>query len=408
MRRVLLLNNVPTPYFDPLFERVGRESGWELTVCYSSSWNQAVGWEENSRAESKAHRTIILDRRRPGLRARFGSWVAAAAALIEILLRERPDYLICYGYTLLPQMSALLWAIATRTPFAIIGDANYYTDVSAGLKRALKRLWLRGITRRAAALIAVGAAGRLFWESYGARAGQLFESPFAVDNEFFTRDREGRIRAAQSLREQWRLAEKTVFLYVGRLVRRKNVHLVIRAIRELPDENLALVIAGAGEERAALESLAEGDPRIVFAGIIAPQDLPALYTAADALVLVADQEPWGLVVNEAMASGLAILAHRHCGAAVDLVDETNGARIHQFDVEEIKAAIRSMASDRKRLCAMQDCSGQKIKKRTLERAACGIIRAVEESAPPPAPKPCLNGRLSSRPGPRHGIERIEK
>ncbi|MDX2034597.1 MAG: glycosyltransferase [Blastocatellia bacterium] len=408
MRRVLLLNNVPTPYFDPLFERLGREAGWELTVCYSALWNQAVGWEENSRAESRAHRTIVLDRRRPGLRARFGSWTAAAVALIEILLRERPDYLICYGYTLLPQMSALLWAIVTRTPFAMIGDANYYCEGSTGVKRVLKGLWLRGIARRAAALIAVGAAGRLFWESHGARAEQLFESPFAVDNEFFSREPEGRRAAAQSLRERWGLAGKTVFLFVGRLVRRKNVHLVIRAIRDLPDADLALVIAGGGEERAALESLAEADPRIVFAGIVAPPDLPALYTAADVLVLVAEQEPWGLVVNEAMASGLAVLAHRHCGAAVDLVDETNGARVHQFEVDEIKAAIRSIASDRERLRGMQDCSGQKIKKWTLERAACGIIRAVEESAPPPEPAPRLNGPSRPRPGSRHEIERREK
>ncbi|MFN0088097.1 MAG: glycosyltransferase family 4 protein [Blastocatellia bacterium] len=408
MRRVLLLNNVPTPYFDPLFELVGRESGWELTVCYSSAWNRAVGWEEKARDESGAHRTIILDRRRPRLRARFGSWAAAAAALVELLRRERPDYLICYGYTLLPQMSALLWAIATGTPFAVIGDANYYTDGAAGLKRALKRRWLRWITRRAAALIAVGAAARLFWESYGARADQLFESPFAVDNEFFIRDREGRMRAAEALRDRWQLAGKTVFLYVGRLVRRKNAHLVIRALRELPEPNLALVIAGAGEERAALESLAGGDPRIVFAGIIAPRDLPALYTAADALVLVADQEPWGLVINEAMASGLAVLAHRHCGAAVDLVDETNGAKIDQFDVGEIKAALRSMASDRDRLRRLQEGSRQKIKKWTLERAACGIIRAVEESAAPPQPEPRPSGRLNPRPGSRHEIERIEK
>ena len=148
MRRVLLLNNVPAPYFDPLFERVGREAGWELTVCYASSWNRAVGWEEAPQSETTAHRTILLDRRQPWLRARCGSWTAAAVALLGLLVRERPDYLLCYGYTLLPQTTALLWAIATRTPFAIAGDANYHCEVSTGVKRALKRAWLGWLARQ--------------------------------------------------------------------------------------------------------------------------------------------------------------------------------------------------------------------------------------------------------------------
>ena len=185
MRRVLLLNNVPAPYFDPLFERIGRESGWRLTVCYSSDWNKDVGWGKNVRAEEDAHRTIILDRRNPWLKSKLGSSLAAAIALANNLIAERPDYLICYGYTLAPQMTALLWAMATGTPFAVIGDANYNTDIAKGLKRLAKRFWLRALTKRAAALIAVGAANRAFWESYRARPEQLYETRFAVDNEFF-------------------------------------------------------------------------------------------------------------------------------------------------------------------------------------------------------------------------------
>ncbi len=400
MRRVLLLNNVPAPYFDPLFERVGREAGWELTVCYASSWNRAVGWEEAPQSETTAHRTILLDRRQPWLRARCGSWTAAAVALLGLLVRERPDYLLCYGYTLLPQTTALLWAIATRTPFAIAGDANYHCEVSTGVKRALKRAWLGWLARRAAALIVVGAAGRRFWEACGARPAQLFESPFAVDNAFYARARGG--PEARALREKWGLAGKTVFLYVGRLVRRKNVHLAVEALRGLPEPGAALVIAGAGEERATLEALAAGDPRIVFAGIVAPADLPALYAAADVLVLVAEQEPWGLVVNEAMAAGLAVVAHRHCGAAVDLVDAENGVKINHFDVDEIRDAFRRLAADPPELRRLQESSLQKIKKWTLDRAACGIIRAVEESAPPPKA-----ASRSDRPD-RHEIESVEK
>jgi len=380
MKRVVLLNNVPAPYFDPLFEKLGGESGWQLTVCYSSSWNEDVGWFEKSLAENAAHRTIILDRQNPRLRSKLGSSAAAAVALAKILIGERPDYLICYGYTLAPQMTALLWAMMTATPFALIGDANYFSDAAVGMKRLVKSVWLRWLARRAAALIAVGTASRRFWEAYGGKAEKIFEARFAVDNDFFARECEKRKEEAARLRSRLGLAGKTVFLFVGRLVGRKNVDLIVRAARQLNDDRQAVVIAGSGEEKNALEELAGGDPRIIFAGNVRPDDLPDYYAMSDVLVLPAAREPWGLVINEAMASGLAIIAHRHCGAAVDLVSPDNGVALETFSVEELSEAMRLMANDRSVLDSMKARSLNKIKAWSIDAAASGIIRAVDRTA----------------------------
>lgn len=380
MMRVLLLNNVPAPYFDPLFERVGRESAWELTVCYASNWNQAVGWKAETVTQSDAHRTIILDRQKPWLNARLGSSVAASAALVEILRREQPDYLLIYGYTLLPQMTALLWAMATKTPFAVAGDANIYTDVVTGLKRFVKGGWLRQVVRRAAALLSVGTANRLFWSAYGARAEQIFDARFAVNNDFFAQASAGRKNDAETLRGKLGLTNKVVFLFVGRLVKRKNVDLIIRAAQQLNDERIAVVIAGSGDELEPLEALAAGDPRVIFAGNVAQTELPMFYALADALILPASQEPWGLVVNEAMACGLAIIAHRHCGAAVDLVGADNGAVLNSFSADELAEAIRRIASDDALRHSMQQRSREKIQAWSIESAASGIIHAVKTAA----------------------------
>jgi len=391
MRRVLLLNNVPAPYFDPLFEKIGAESGWLLTVCYSSDWNKDVGWREKSLAGSSSHRTIILDRQNPALKSRFGSSFAAAVALLKVFMSEKPDYLICYGYTLAPQMTALLWAMMTATPFALIGDANYFNDTASGMKRLIKTAWLRLLAARAAAMIAVGVANRRFWESYatgGAGKGKIFDARFAIDNDFFANECEKRKDGAMRLRAQWGLTGRTVFLFVGRLVRRKNVDLIIRAARILNDDGVAVVIAGSGEEREALEKLAGDVPlllpplltKIIFAGNVSPDETPLYYALSDALVLPASQEPWGLVINEAMASGLAVIAHRHCGAAVDLVEADNGAALETFTVEELSGAMRLIANDRVRLSSMQSRSLDKIKGWTIEAAAAGIIHAVESSA----------------------------
>jgi glycosyltransferase involved in cell wall biosynthesis len=377
MRRVLLLNNVPAPYFDPLFERLGRESEWHLTVCYSSSWNRDVGWDEKNVGDCKAHQTIILDRMRPGLKRRLGSPSAAAMAIAGILNSQRPHYLICYGYTLKPQIAAITWAMLTGTPFAVIGDANIYCDNARGLKRLLRGWWLRRVTQRASALITIGVANRLFWESYGARPHQLFEARFAVDNDFYARASEARRAESVVLREKLGLTDSIVFLFVGRLIKRKNVDLIVRAARQVNDNRIAVVIAGTGEELVSLKAMAGDNPRVIFPGLVVPDELPLYYAMADVLVLPASQEPWGLVVNEAMACGLAVIAHRHCGATIDLVSEDNGVVLQTFSIDELARAMEMIAGNSELRRSMQKRSREKIESWSIDCAAQGIIKAVE-------------------------------
>lgn len=419
--RTLLLNNLPAPYFTPLFARLAELLEGKLTVCYSSDWNQTVGWEADSTDET--NQAIFLDRRAPKLRRWFGSGVAAAVALLKVLKTEKPEFVICYGYTLLPQFALLLWAIASRTPYALSGDANFYNDASgyarapaskalgenpsprgrgrSQLKAALRRFWLKLVVGKAAALICVGTASRLFWQKYGARDEQLFHAGFAVNNDALAaaadefqkqlssstkaheEDTKKGKQVPDSLREslcglveEKLLDGKTIFLFVGRLVERKNVRLILEAARRLDAERFAVVIAGSGEQLDELKSLATDQANVHFLGNVAPADLPAVYGLANVLVLPAREEPWGLVINEAMACGLAIIAHQHCGAAVDLVDTDNGFKLSGFSVGELAAAMNCLIEDKARLRAMQESSRRKIQDWTIERSAKRIADAV--------------------------------
>jgi glycosyltransferase involved in cell wall biosynthesis len=377
--KVLLLANVPAPYNLPPMEIIRDRAGWSFTVCFISISNEAIGWTDPEAFLRPTRWTSVLDQRWPWLKRLLGSRAAATVALAERLARSRPDYLILYGYTQAPQTLALLWAALREAPFAVVGDANIHADCARGLRRRAKRLWLRQVTRRAAALITVGMANRLFWESYDARPDKLFDMRYPVDNDYFAREAAAQSGKAAELLERWGLTGKVVFLYVGRLIERKGVDLLIRAAKSLPDEDIGVVIVGDGEEREALERLAAGDRRIVFAGRAGYRETPRYYALADVLVLPARHEPWGLVINEAMACGLAVIAHRHCGAAVDLLAADNGVALGTFSVEELSEAMASLARDRARLDSMKSRSLDKIKDWTIDAAAREIIRAVERS-----------------------------
>jgi hypothetical protein len=212
--RVLLLNNIPAPYFDPLFERLAEAQGWALTVCYSSLWNSSAGWVPKPIDETH-YRTIVLDQVHSGMSRTLGSSISASLALCDEMMRERPDYAIIYGYTLLPQYVAILWSTLVGVPFAVIGDANVHADNARGLRRFLKRLWLKAVISQAAAVIYIGTANRLFWESYGATPEKLFEARYAVDNDHMT----GAIEAARAdgsrLRSELGVSARVLFLFVA-------------------------------------------------------------------------------------------------------------------------------------------------------------------------------------------------
>lgn len=377
MIKILLLSNVPSPYLSPVYQLLKNNKAWELVICYVSDWNQGVGWTADSAHQYLAETDIVLARRKARIASMLGTQLLAAIVLLVRLIKLRPDCLLSYGYTQLPQLLLIWWASLTGVPIAIAGDANYYTDNVTGWRRLLKRRWLRYVVKRAKALVVVGTAGRLFWESYGAQSHQLFHAGFAVDNDYFQRESVIAQNDALRLREKFGWRQATVFLYVGRLIKRKNIHLLIAALKRSNKGSIALLVAGDGCERTALEALALADTRIRFVGALTQQQLPLYYALADVLVLPAETEPWGLVINEAMASGLAIIAHQYCGATIDLVARDNGVVLRGYEIDEIAKAMMFLATDNVKLEMLKRNSLVKIQSWTMSECASSLRKIIE-------------------------------
>ena len=158
---MFLLSNVPSPYLSPVYARLKDVEEEEWKVCYVSGWNADVGWSPANACEFLSPSDILLADQFPNLTRWLGLQVTAAYALLIELLKTRADYCLIYGYTRLPQLLLIGWAVASRTPFAIAGDANYYLDKVRGWRHLLKRCWLGWLSRRAAALISIDRTGAI-------------------------------------------------------------------------------------------------------------------------------------------------------------------------------------------------------------------------------------------------------
>jgi glycosyltransferase involved in cell wall biosynthesis len=151
-------------------------------------------------------------------------------------------------------------------------------------------------------------------------------------------------RQSLTYRDQRSRLGDIVFLYVGQLIPRKGVDVLLRAFAHAGLSRASLLVVGTGPEENALRSLSLelGLRNVTFLGFHQPHELWQVYALADALVLPSRKEVWGLVVNEAVAGGLYVICSDRVGAARDVICRGwNGDVVPVNDVAALAAALRN-------------------------------------------------------------------
>lgn len=177
------------------------------------------------------------------------------------------------------------------------------TDVNLIPRYRIPRGLIQGAIAGAAALITVSAALREAVLELGAPPDKVTVLRNGVDTRLFAPPSE-----RDAVRADLGLTNPTL-VSVGHLIERKGHHLVIEALQQLPDWHA--VIIGDGPERARLAALIQSlglSDRVRLLGARPHAELPALYGAADALVLASSREGWANVLLEAMACGTPVVA----------------------------------------------------------------------------------------------------
>ena len=152
-----------------------------------------------------------------------------------------------------------------------------------------------------------------------------------VDNNHFKNN--GATRSARRL------------LCVARFSAEKNLQALIMAFRssKLYTEGWELMIVGGGPLEATLETVREGDTQVKLVGWKGYDELPSLYHHAQVFILPSTFEPWGLVVNEAMAAGLPVLLSLEVGCLPDLLEENGNGWKFEKDNHSITRALNKLA-----------------------------------------------------------------
>ena len=256
-------------------------------------------------------------------------------------------------------------------------EASDHVDTSTGLKLMLREATVRFLLRQVDYCMAIGTRNRNFYLKRGFPAKKIGSMPYCVDNDHF------RTKAQEIDTDSLRLKlslerDRPIILYASKLIVRKYPDKLLEAYRLLPEPRPYLIFVGDGELKSKLEETIRSAQlkHVRLEGFRNQSELPAFYALADIFVLPSVNETWGLVINEAMNAGCAIITTDEVGSAVDLVRTgENGFVIEPRNVEALKVALLGCI-DQQRYSLMGLRSLKIIKEWSIKQNILGLRRVL--------------------------------
>jgi 1,2-diacylglycerol 3-alpha-glucosyltransferase len=300
--------------------------------------------------------------------------------MVESFEECRPDAVVLPGYGERLVRKAAVWAHVRGIATVAMSATQRNDRQRLAPLEAVKGRWMR---RNYDSAFVGGERATAYLEDLGFPRDRIWRGFNVVDGDYFAEGtREIREREAD-YRRDYGLPTR-YFLYVGRLAAEKNVQSILRAYaayrRETSSAPWSLVIVGSGPEEAALRRMVDAErlDGVHWAGFRQIEELPVFYALAGALVLASISEPWGLVVNEAMASGLPLIVSSRVGAVGDLVfPGINGYVFDPEDVPTLAMLMDRMGGNPARTARMGQASREIVSIYTPNAWAVALSDCVE-------------------------------
>lgn len=381
--KILFIHNKCPVYRKPIFNMLTKEYG----VSFIFTGEKKV--------EGLNSETRTLNR------YGFGRFAVAPGLIPKVLLGK-------YDLLVLPPMDSpgelidnifcFVFAKLRAKPYMVWSERWNWKKTNVSLIKkiyfAFDRKIFGFISRNAAACATSGGMKQKeYFLSLGVRGDKILIIPYTTSAEDMSDAGD-----PEKIREELKVGNKKIILYVGRLIKRKGLNYLIDAFGRLRKERgdvCLLVVGGEGfygksyEGSFTLQELGQQGKEqglkmgedIFFMGDVEHKDLGKYYKLCDVFVLpgVTDviAEPWGLVLNEAMIFGKPIVSTDAVGAAYDLIkDGLNGFMVPERDHEALYKGIKKILSDDKLEKTMGEESRKIISDYTYDKMFESFSRAI--------------------------------
>jgi glycosyltransferase involved in cell wall biosynthesis len=374
----------PIQYQAPLLRRIAREPDIDLEVFFSSD-HTVRGYVDEGFGVKVEWDVPLLEGYRSSFLPRWrdagkepGFWRPLNHGIFERLQQGRFDAVWSHGYSTANSTRVIASAAMLRIPVLLRAESTLHDRARSLPKLLAKEGFFRILRPQVSAVLAIGEANARYWRHYFGDEMPVFRTPYAVDNDFFQRRAGEAVAGREALRAELALEPgRPVILFASKLQQRKRCADLVAAYGLLRQSRPYLLIVGDGEERQRLEQQAAGDEDIRFLGFRNQTELPRYFDLCDVFVLPSRHEPWGLVVNEAMNAGRAVVVSDDVGCQQDLVREgETGAVFPVGDVAALAAALERVLATPETAVRMGAAARAHIGRFSFEQDVAGLRRAL--------------------------------
>jgi glycosyltransferase involved in cell wall biosynthesis len=367
-RRVTFLTDIPTPYMLEVLKSLANLVDLTVLFC-SQTGSRGMPWASNEKLpfDYRVINGLTITRGSPGGSPDRPDYYLSPRVL-PALAGSRAEAVVSAGFSV-PTGYAAIHCRLHRSPLVIYSDGTSYYERDLGRHQLVARAVL---LRAASTCVAKSKPAVERFVELGVRPERVFLAPHS-----------------STLDPLWQIArerkyergEKLTILTAGRLVPHKGVDKLLRAAALTREDHpeIRLVVVGAGPEKARLRLLAsELGLEVEFAGFVDHRDMPARYAQADAFVFPTLDDPFGIVLLEAAAAGLPLIASPRAGATWDLIrNPQDGLIVDPNDSAGLAGALRELAVNPQ----LRKSLGQRARATTLGRSpmesARGYVSAIE-------------------------------
>lgn len=305
----------------------------------------------------------------------------ALTARVTLWLEESdPHVVLIAGYYYAAMRAAARWATRNDRVSILFSDTQLTDKRRSTIKETMKGWWVRRHYDRA---FVPGERATAYLTRLGFSRDRIWTGYYVVDNQTFAAGAAAARSESDSLRTRLGLPDR-YFLFVGRFAPEKNLPRLLEAYGRYRTsagrEAWGLVLVGSGPLVSALRAQAMQLQDVVFAGFHQMDTLSAYYGLASAFILPSLSEPWGLVVNEAMAAGLPVLVSHRCGCVPELVRSgLNGYVYDPLDIDGLSSLMGVLSSHSTDVNKMGEASRQIVSSYTPETWAQSLANCIDRT-----------------------------
>jgi glycosyltransferase involved in cell wall biosynthesis len=356
--KIALITNIPTPYRLPVYEIINHKYGKDFLVLFAARSEPNRSWDFSSLKFNHLFLKENVKAKKDGF-----NYVHNNTDIFLELKKFKPDIVITTGFNP-THLYAWLYTKLNRIKHICMTDGWLESEKDLSFIHKLAR---KMVFKSSHAFIGAGKNSLNLYRSYGIDDNKLFQSHLCIDNKLFKNDK--------------LYSDRTYdFIFSGQFTERKSPILFAEIVKKVSKDipNLKVLILGNGPlKNEFLNKLKKFKINYYYAGFVSQEELPKYYSNARLLLFTTRLDAWGLVVNEAMASGTPVLTTPFAGVVNDLlIHDINGYIFEASSSIWVKKSVEIL-NDSHLWEKLSKNAKESVKEFNFDNAAKGITDACE-------------------------------